>query len=414
MKISFKFMKKLAAFVFIAVFLTLILAGCGADKVLYVYNWGEYISDGSEGTLNVEKAFEKYYYELTGEKLDIRYTTYPSNEDLYAKMSGGGAEYDVIFPSDYMVERMIAEGLLEKLNLEAVCEKYGVECLYSYIDDKCKGLYYDPTNEYSVPYTYGRVGIIYNKEVVDKADIGGWDLMWNEKYAGKILQFNNSRDAFATAHYKLGYSVNTTNKAEWQEAYDLLLAQKSIIQGYVMDEVFNKMESGEAAIAPYYAGDYFIMRRANENLGFYYPENTNIFVDAMCIPKGSRNPEIAALFINFMLSEEIAIENAKYIFYASPNSLVYNNAEYREFMGEEAMEVLYPEDLDFSGELAKNGFRNLDPETLALISSLWEDLKITGGIGTGIYIVEAVVVLAIIAGIATMTIIRKKRRAMYE
>jgi spermidine/putrescine transport system substrate-binding protein len=407
-------MKKLAAFVFIAVFLTLILAGCGADKVLYVYNWGEYISDGSEGTLNVEKAFEKYYYELTGEKLDIRYTTYPSNEDLYAKMSGGGAEYDVIFPSDYMVERMIAEGLLEKLNLEAVCEKYGVECLYSYIDDKCKGLYYDPTNEYSVPYTYGRVGIIYNKEVVDKADIGGWDLMWNEKYAGKILQFNNSRDAFATAHYKLGYSVNTTNKAEWQEAYDLLLAQKSIIQGYVMDEVFNKMESGEAAIAPYYAGDYFIMRRANENLGFYYPENTNIFVDAMCIPKGSRNPEIAALFINFMLSEEIAIENAKYIFYASPNSLVYNNAEYREFMGEEAMEVLYPEDLDFSGELAKNGFRNLDPETLALISSLWEDLKITGGIGTGIYIVEAVVVLAIIAGIATMTIIRKKRRAMYE
>lgn len=414
MKISFKFMKKLAAFVFIAVFLTLILAGCGADKVLYVYNWGEYISDGSEGTLNVEKAFEKYYYELTGEKLDIRYTTYPSNEDLYAKMSGGGAEYDVIFPSDYMVERMIAEGLLEKLNLEAVCEKYGVECLYSYIDDKCKGLYYDPTNEYSVPYTYGRVGIIYNKEVVDKADIGGWDLMWNEKYAGKILQFNNSRDAFATAHYKLGYSVNTTNKAEWQEAYDLLLAQKSIIQGYVMDEVFNKMESGEAAIAPYYAGDYFIMRRANENLGFYYPENTNIFVDAMCIPKGSRNPEIAALFINFMLSEEIAIENAKYIFYASPNSLVYNNAEYREFMGEEAMEVLYPEDLDFSGELAKNGFRNLDPETLALISSLWEDLKITGGIGTGIYIVEAIVVLAIIAGIATMTIIRKKRRAMYE
>jgi spermidine/putrescine transport system substrate-binding protein len=414
LKISFKFMKKLAAFVFIAVFLTLILAGCGADKVLYVYNWGEYISDGSEGTLNVEKAFEKYYYELTGEKLDIRYTTYPSNEDLYAKMSGGGAEYDVIFPSDYMVERMIAEGLLEKLNLEAVCEKYGVECLYSYIDDKCKGLYYDPTNEYSVPYTYGRVGIIYNKEVVDKADIGGWDLMWNEKYAGKILQFNNSRDAFATAHYKLGYSVNTTNKAEWQEAYDLLLAQKSIIQGYVMDEVFNKMESGEAAIAPYYAGDYFIMRRANENLGFYYPENTNIFVDAMCIPKGSRNPEIAALFINFMLSEEIAIENAKYIFYASPNSLVYNNAEYREFMGEEAMEVLYPEDLDFSGELAKNGFRNLDPETLALISSLWEDLKITGGIGTGIYIVEAVVVLAIIAGIATMTIIRKKRRAMYE
>ena len=235
-------------------------------------------------------------------------------------MSGGGAEYDVIFPSDYMVERMIAEGLLEKLNLEAVCEKYGVECLYSYIDDKCKGLYYDPTNEYSVPYTYGRVGIIYNKEVVDKADIGGWDLMWNEKYAGKILQFNNSRDAFATAHYKLGYSVNTTNKAEWQEAYDLLLAQKSIIQGYVMDEVFNKMESGEAAIAPYYAGDYFIMRRANENLGFYYPENTNIFVDAMCIPKGSRNPEIAALFINFMLSEEIAIES-KYIFYASPNRL---------------------------------------------------------------------------------------------
>ncbi|HOQ13936.1 MAG TPA: extracellular solute-binding protein, partial [Bacillota bacterium] len=228
-----------------------------------------------------------------------------------------------------------------------------------------------------------------------------------------ILQFNNSRDAFATALFKLGYSVNTTNEAEWREAHDLLLQQKSIIQGYVMDEVFNKMESGEAAIAPYYAGDYFIMREVNENLGFYYPENTNIFVDAMCIPKGSRNPEIAALFINFMLSEEIAIENAKYIFYASPNSLVYNNAEYREFMGEEAMEVLYPENFDFSGELAKNGFRNLDPDTLALISSLWEDLKITGGIGTGVYVVGAVVILVIIAGITALTI-RKKRRARYE
>lgn len=405
--------KKLAAFVFIAVLLALTLSGCGADNVLYVYNWGEYISDGSEGSLNVEKAFEEYYFELTGETLDVRYTTYPSNEDLYAKISGGGSEYDVIFPSDYMIERMISEGLLQKINLEAVCEKYGVECLYSYIDDNYKGLYYDPTDEYSVPYTYGRVGIIYNKEVVDEADIGGWDLMWNEKYAGKILQFNNSRDAFATALFKLGYSVNTTNEAEWREAHDLLLQQKSIIQGYVMDEVFNKMESGEAAIAPYYAGDYFTMREVNENLGFYYPENTNIFVDAMCIPKGSRNPEIAALFINFMLSEEIAIANAEYICYASPNSLVYNNAEYREFMGEEAMEILYPENFDFSGELAKNGFRNLDPDTLALINSLWEDLKITGGIGTGVYVVGAVVILVIIAGITALTI-RKKRRARYE
>lgn len=391
-----------------------IMTSCSGEETdeLFVYNWGEYISDGSDDSLDVVAAFEEYYTELTGRKIKVHYTTYPSNEDMYAKISSGTSKYDVIVPSDYMIERMISEELLLPVNIEEVCAEYGTECYYSHIGESFRGLYYDPTDTYSVPYTYGRVGVIYNTTMVDEADCDGWNLLWNEKYAGKILQFNNSRDGFATALYKLGFDVNTTEESEWREALDELLRQKSFVQSYVMDEIYNKMESGEAAVAAYYAGDYFTMLDVNEDLGFYYPENTNIFVDAMCIPKGSENADIAALFINFMLSPEPAIANAEYIYYASPNSLVFEDEVYIEDMGEEVMEILYPEGFDFASELEKNAYRNLDPDTLALVSSLWEELKITGGLPAGVYVTAAVITV-LIASLIAASVIFKKRRAKW-
>jgi len=349
-----------------------LFSSCGNTITLNVYNWGEYISDGSEGTLNVNRAFEKYCKSELGIKVKVNYQTYPSNEDLYAKISSGAVSYDVIVPSDYMIARLASEGLLEKLNFENIPN-------YQYIDENFRNLYYDPNNEYSVPYTYGRVGVIYNANVVNAADIGSWDLLWNEAYKGQILQFNNSRDAFGTAMYKLGLDVNTTDTAVWQQALAELKAQKPLVKSYVMDEIFNMMSTGEAAIGAYYAGDYFTMldnQADGVDLKFYYPDNTNLFVDAMCIPKGSANKDLAEKYINFMLSEEPAIANAEYLYYASPNSLVYNSAAYKESMGAEAMDILYPSNFDFAKSYDANCYKDLDATTKKLLNDLWEELKI--------------------------------------
>ena len=352
----------------------LCLTGCGGKKglTLNVYNWGEYISDGSEGSFDTVREFEKWYQETYGEKVTVNYSTFASNEDMYSKISSGAVSYDVIIPSDYMIARMAKEGLLLPLNFDNIPN-------YQYIEDTFKGLYYDPDNQYSIPYTYGIVGVIYDANVVDAADTGSWDLMWNEKYAGKILQFNNSRDAFGTAMYKLGIDVNTTDKANWDKAYDELLTQRPLVKSYVMDEIYNMMESGEAAISAYYAGDYFTMVDAqseNVDLQFYYPENTNFYVDAMCIPSCAQNKELAEIFINYMLSEDAAIANAEYTYYASPNSIVYTNDGYIEEMGGEVMEVLYPELDSFAEAYNKLAYRNLDNETLSYLNTLWENVKI--------------------------------------
>ena len=291
---------------------------------------------------------------------------------MYNKLSAGAVSYDVIFPSDYMIERMIKEDLLEPINFDNIPN-------YQYINDHFKNLYYDPENIYSIPYTYGICGIMYDANVVDKEDIGGWELMWNEKYAGKILQYNNSRDAFGTAMYMLGIDVNTNDKNEWKKAADSLVKQRSLVKSYVMDEVFNMMESGEASIASYYVGDYFLMRDEQADgidLQFYYPEKTNFFVDAMCIPKSAQNKELAEIFINWMLNEEPAIANAEMIGYASPNSLVYENDGYKEEMGEDAYALLYPDFGDFSKTYNEVAFRNLSPELLDYLNTLWETVKV--------------------------------------
>ena len=355
-----------------ALILVVSVAGGSDTLELNVYNWGEYISDGSDGSLDTVKAFEAWYEETYGEKVHVNYTTYASNEDMYAKLKSGAVSYDVIIPSDYMIARLANEDMLLPLNFDNIPN-------YQYIEDQFRGLYYDPDNTYSIPYTYGVVGVIYDANQVDEADAGDWDLMWNPKYKGKILQFNNSRDAFGTAMYRAGIDVNTTDKSQWEAALQALLEQRPLVKAYVMDEIYNTLESGEAAIGAYYAGDYFTMLDAEADdvdLRFYYPDPTNYFIDAMCIPSCCENKELAEVFINFMLSQETAVANAEYIYYASPNSLVYNDETYQEDMGEEAMEILYPEGVNFSEEYNKLAYRNLDDEMLSYMNSLWENLKI--------------------------------------
>lgn len=367
--------KRIFALVVVLILMASLCLSCRigeTDLVLNVYNWGEYISDGSEDTYDTIREFEIWYEQTYGKKVRVNYTTFSSNEDMYNKISSGAVSYDVVIPSDYMIARMANEGMLLPLNYDNIPN-------YEYIDEDFKSLYYDPHGQYTVPYAYGIIGIIYNANVVDPADAEGWELMWNPKYSNNILQFNNSRDAYGTAMYKLGLDVNSTDPAVWDAAHRELLSQRPMVKSYVMDEIYNMMESGEAAIGAYYAGDYFTMVDAqadNVDLQFYYPERTNYYVDAMCIPSCCENKDLAEIFINFMLSKEAAVANAEYTYYASPNRLVYEDETYIENMGEEAMDILYKHSDNFAENYEKNAYRTLSPEMLDYINSKWETLKI--------------------------------------
>ncbi len=383
----------------------------GETVTLYVYNWGEYISDGSEGTLDTNEMFEEWYYETYGVKVEVNYSTYSSNESMYAKLSSGSVHYDVVVPSDYMIERMIAEDMLAPLNYDNMPhignihpDFFGPDAIYDY---------YDPDNLYAVPYMYGMIGIIYNTTMVEADDpsLGSWQLMWDERHQGNILQFNNSRDAFGTAQYFLGLDVNSTDEAEWRQALEKLKEQKPILQGYVMDEIFNKMENGSAAIAAYYAGDFLSMYENNEDLEFFYPaEGTNLYVDAMCIPKASENKEIAERYIDFMLTEEAAVANAEYTYYASPNNAVRENEEYIEYMNsikEGGYDLMYGTDT-----VETSSYKNLGGEQLIMLNELWEELKSDIQVGLPIYIICAVILVILIGG-GTFLGVRKKIRDKY-
>lgn len=321
---------------------------------LYVYNWGEYISDGADGSLDVNAAFEEKY------GIEVVYDTFDNNEVMYSKLKSGGVSYDVVIPSDYMIERMIAEDMLEKLDYSNIPN-------YKYIPEQYKNLAHDPKNEYSVPYTVGMVGLIYNTKMVDEAPTS-WTALWDENYDGSILMFNNPRDAFAIAQSILGMDYNNESPVSWRVAAELLKQQKAVSPSYVNDEIFLKMESGEAALAPYYAGDFLTMQENNPDLDFVYPdEGVNFFVDGACVLKGAKNKLAAELYIDFLLDPEVALANAEYICYASPHTEVYTNPEYTFYENE----ILYPEQGRFKTQL----FLNLDPEILALMSTLWDDVK---------------------------------------
>ena len=393
------------------------LSGCssmggGGDTItLYVYNWGEYISDGSEGCLDTNAMFEEWYYETYGQRVKVNYSTYSTNESLYAKLSSGSVSYDVVVPSDYMIERLIAEDLLVEIDYSEFENLDNL--LPEFFGETSAHSDYDPGNKYSVPYMYGMIGIIYNTTMVDEDDpsLGSWALMWDENHAGNILQFNNSRDAFGTAQYYLGLDVNSDSEADWRAALDKLKEQKPILQGYVMDEIYNKMENGSAGIAAYYAGDYLAMYENNPDLEFFYPrEGTNLYVDAMCIPKSSQNKEVAQRYIDFMLSEEPAVANAEYTYYASPNAAVVNSQEYIEYMGEikdDAYEKMYD-----TNSVETSSFKNLSGDKLVLINSLWEELKSDVTVSAGIYIICGVIIFILVA-LLVFFALRKHKRNIY-
>lgn len=325
-----------------------------AGTTLNVYNWGEYISDGSEDTLDVNAAFEK----LTGIK--VNYITYDSNEVMYSKLKGGAETFDIIIPSDYMIQRLISEDMLMKFNVSELSN-------YHYIDDQYKGLYYDPDNAYSVPYNVGMVGLLYNKSMVQET-VDSWSIMWDSKYSGQILTFNNSRDAFGIAQFLLGQDVNSTDRADWDAAERKLKEQNTVLQGRVMDEVFVKMENGNAAIAPYYAGDCLSMMENNKDLELVFPkEGVNIFVDAVCIPKNAQNVEAAKLYINFLLEPEVALANAETLCYASPNTAVVNNEEYSLY----GNKYLYPSEADMP---KTQYFHDLPEDVRSYYEDLWTEV----------------------------------------
>ena len=325
---------------------------------LNVYNWGMNIADGSDDTLDIIAAFEeKYPY------IDVNYSTYESNEALYSKLSNGGITVDVIIPSDYMIGRMIAEDMLLELDYSNIPN-------FDYVDERFRNQDYDPENRYTVPYTWGTVGILYNTKYVDEADVTGWELLWNEDYAGKILMFDNSRDAFGIAQYLLGYSINTTDPAQLQECADLLKAQKPLVQQYVMDQIYASMENEEAWVAAYYAGDCMLMMENNPDLAFYLPthQGFNLFTDAMCIPACAQEKEAAELFINFLCDPEISGANMDYICYGSPMSEARNYME--DYIAQS--EVVYPSD-----EVLTHGtsYRYLPDEITRLMETLFMQVR---------------------------------------
>lgn len=347
-------MKKIVALTLVAALIAACLSGCGggggSNGEVNVYNWGEYID------MSVLEDFEAQ----TGIK--VNYKTFDSNETMYSMLSGGGTNYDVIIPSDYMIARLIDEDMLEPLNFDNIPN-------FSDIDPELKNPEYDPENLYSVPYMWGLMGVIYDTTMVDEADTGSWDLLWNEKYANNIIMIDNSRDAIGIALKYLGYSYNTTDAAQITEAVDLLIQQKPILQGYAMDEIFGKLEGKNAAIGTYYYGDFLTMQENNPDLDFYLPEEgTNIYVDAMCIPKGAPNKDNAEAFINFMCSTEAGLKNCEEIWYSTPLLSV------REELDPEVANdpMAYPDE----SIMAKcESYTNLPQDILDLYSTEWVRLK---------------------------------------
>ena len=353
-----------------------------------VYNWGEYIANGTEGSLDVNAEFTR----RTG--IEVNYTTFDSNESLYSKLAGGGANYDVIIPSDYMVSKMIAENMLAELDFSNIPN-------FEYVDEQFRNPDYDPGSAHSVPYTWGTVGLFYNTDYITEP-VTSWSILWDEQYSGKILMFDNPRDAFAIAQARLGFSLNTTDESEWEQAAMLLKEQKPFVQAYVMDQIFDKMESGEAWLAPYYSGDAGVLVENNDNIEFVVPEEgTNYFVDAMCIPINAEHKAEAEQYINFMCDPEIAGANMDYVGYATPESAA------KAYLSPEAVEnpIYYPDDTVLANT---EGVVNLPAETSALLDTLWAEVKM-GGPGDSLVLV-AIILVFLAAYIAIIVWKRLKRR----
>lgn len=320
---------------------------------LYVYNWGDYIDP------SLLKKFESE----TGIK--VKYDVFDTNEIMYQKLSNGNASYDLVIPSDYIVEKMVDENLLSEINFDNIPN-------YKYINPNFKNLAYDKDNKFSVPYMWGTVGIMYNKKIV-KEPVDSFNILWDEKYKDQIIMVDSPRDAFGLTLKKLGYSLNSSNSKEIDEAKKELIKQKSsnLIRAYMVDEVKDAMLSEEAALAVVWSGDAITLMDENPDLGFALPkEGSNKWFDALCIPKGAKNKTNAEKFINFLCEPENAATNAEYIGYSTPNdaALALLPEEVR------ANPVAYP-----SEDKLKNFevFIDLGDDVNREISQAWIEVKAT-------------------------------------
>ncbi|MBQ7916029.1 MAG: ABC transporter substrate-binding protein [Firmicutes bacterium] len=374
-------MKKFFVLLLASLLLCCSLSGCSEGgsvsekRTLSVFNWGEYID------MSVIEQFE----EETG--IDVVYSLYETNEEMYLKLSSGGSNYDVLFPSDYMIERLINEDRLAKINFDNVPN-------YELIGDQFKNLAYDPNNEYSVPYMWGTLGILYNTTMVDEEP--DWDTLWDPQYAGNIIMSDSVRDTFTPALKRLGYSCNETDEAHLREALTSLIDQADLVYGYYVDQSKDQMATENAALALIYAGDAQTAIELNENLAFTIPTYSNLFFDAMVIPANAQNKDEAEEFINFMCRTDIAIKNLWEIWYSTPHEALTpyldpeqtDAATLAEFLGwdeEEAQELL-------DCELLENEIMFPDPsayehcevfldlgEANALYDALWTEMKASIG-----------------------------------
>ncbi len=298
-------MKKILLPLAIALCGAALLSSCskGNNEKVYVYNWGEYIDE------EVLDLFEKQ----TG--IEVVYDEFEQNEEMYPKIEAGAVRYDVVCPSDYMIQKMIDEDLLAEINYDNVPNIKNLDPVYLKSAEK-----FDPGNRYSVPYCWGTVGILYNKTMVEEP-IDSWSALFDEKYSGDLLMIDSVRDAFGIALTYLGYDMNTTDEAELNEAKALLQQQYPLVQAYVVDQVRDKMISGEAALGVIYSGEAIYTARENPDLEYVVPkEGSNVWIDGWVIPKNCRNKENAEAFINFMCDAEIALKNFEYITYSTPNA----------------------------------------------------------------------------------------------
>ena len=349
------------ACVFVAAVVSLSYA-TSSRPVVNVCSWGEYI----------DESLITQFEEETG--IRVNYQTAESNEALYSLLKSGGADYDVVVCSDYMAGRFIQEGMVEKLD-------YSLIPNFSLMDERFLHLDFDPASEYTVPYTWGTLGIIYNTAMVEE-EIDSWSALYDSKYAGNVLLINNSRDALAEALFYLGYSVNTTDEAQIREAYELVAdaSRRKVFQGRVSDEVFQKMEGNNAAIATYYAGDYISMLENNEDLAFVIPkEGSNWFVDSMLMIQDAPHRREGHMWMDFIASTDSSLANMDYIGYASPNreALERYPAYYEELYEEELDPEIYEIMVAPDEVLARcEPYHNLPAATLNLYNTLWTQLGV--------------------------------------
>lgn len=367
--------------IFTSTFFAKPVASKAATKELYVFNCGDYIADTT-----IEK-FEKAYPEY-----EVIYEVFDTNESMYQKLVNSNIPYDVIIPSDYMIERLIAEDWLVELNPEETIENY------HYIGDNFKNTNYDPDNKYSVPYMWGTLGILYNKELVDDP-VDSWSILWNKKYKNQILMLDSMRDSMAVALCMLGYDLNTNNPDEINEAANKLIEQKKLVAEYGVDILKDKMIQGSYAFTVCYSGDALYMQNQNAEINggesvleYVIPkEGSNFWIDAMCIPKTTKNKEGAIDFINFMCSTEIAFDNVEYIEYSTPHT------EALELLGEEYINNII---FNPSSDLLSNckSFSNLESDVLENYNKAWERVRLTTSVNWYFIIIMTIcIVISVIA-----------------